>query len=182
MGSHGVGHNWSDLAAAAAQQKPKEARKPISLGSRLAYFCYSLVLFQRWHWVLCGVPLLLRSPHLTKPTPPCSTGCLPIYLQRFHQFPESSLIRAFIKRASCVHIMHASYLWTHTATPWFICICEIKYISDYSLQCYLNSKIEKWLNKLWCLHTNDYTAAVPKKMRGKSPSYMLKWKSKEQNI
>ena len=97
MGSHGVGHDWSNLAAAAAQQKPKDARRPVSLGSRPAYFCYSLVLFQRWHWVLCRVPLLSRSPHLTKPTPPCSTGCLPIYLRRFHQFPQSSLIRAFIK-------------------------------------------------------------------------------------
>lgn len=121
--------------------------------------------------MLWELPLLSRSPHLTKPTPPCSTGCLPIYLQRFHQLPQSSLIQAFIKCASCVHIMHASYLWTHTATPCqrFICICEIKYILDYSWQHYLNSNTEKWLNKLWCLHTIDYSAAVPKKKkRGKN--------------
>lgn len=164
----------------------KEARRLVSLGSRPAYFCYLLVLFQSWSWVLCELPLLSQSAHLTKPMPPCSTGCLPIYLQRFHQLPQSSLIQAFIKCASCVHIMHASYLWTHTATPCqgLICICEIKYISDYSLQHYLNRKIEitQWLNKLWCLHTIDYSAAVPKKMREKSSSYILKWKSKEQSI
>lgn len=117
--------------------------------------------------MLWELPLLSRSPHLTKPAPPCSIGCLPICLQRFHQFPQSSLIQAFIKCASCVHTMHASYLWTHTATPCqrFICICEIKYISDYSLQHYLHSKTEKWLNKLWCLHIIDYSAAVPKKKK-----------------
>lgn len=136
----------------------------MSLGSRLAYFCCLLVLFRvgikcsgscpSSHAVPTSLSQLLLLHRLSAYPP-----------SRFHQL-QSSLIQAFIKCASCVHIMHASCNWTHTATPCqrFICICEIKYILDYSWQHYLNSNT-KWLNKLWCLHTIDYSAAVPKKKK-----------------
>ena len=35
MGSHRVGHNWSDLAAAAAESKIKENRKKVEINKSL---------------------------------------------------------------------------------------------------------------------------------------------------